>query len=350
VEDLKQILSSARLRARRARKFDALAQLRSEFLGKKGVLGQAMRQLGKLPPEERPKQGAAINAIKVKIEESLSKAHKKLDDKLIEKEAAKGRVDVTMPGRRTVSGNMHPLRIVERDIVRSLSALGFTVADGPRIEHDWYNFEALNMPPEHPARDMQDTFFCAEDVVLRTHTSNVQIRIMTRQKPPVRMISHGMVFRNDEVDASHSPVFHQVEGLWIDNQANFSDLKGVLNRFVRDLFGSQVELRFRPSFFPFTEPSAEVDLTCVVCEGKGVGTTPESVCKVCRGTGWLEILGAGMVDPAVLESVGYDPDEVQGFAFGAGIERIAMLRWGIDDIRLFYENDLRFLSQFSGKL
>ena len=250
---------------------------------------------------------------------------------------------MTLPGRRVVPGLPHPLRLVERDIIRALDGLGFTVAEGPHVENDWYNFEALNFPPDHPARDTQDTFFVADKILLRTHTSNVQVRTMVRGKPPIRLLAPGMVFRHDEIDATHTPCFHQIEGLWVDDHATFADLKGVLHVFAGRVFGPDRRVRFRPSFFPFTEPSAEMDVSCALCDGKG-GT-----CRPCKGTGWIEIMGAGMVDPAVFEAVGYDPEKVQGYAFGMGIERIALLRWGVDDIRLFYENDLRFLEQFSAR-
>ena len=347
VEDLKRIERSALQRIKRAKSYDAVAQLRAEVLGKKGSLGQAMRALGELPPEERPAAGKKINELKVRLEEALAQASETLAARALADELERGRVDVTLPGRRTVRGAEHPLRMVEDELVRSLGRMGFTVAEGPLVETDWYNFEALNFPPDHPARDMQDTFFCGERVVLRTHTSNVQIRAMVRQPPPVRVLSVGMVFRHDEVDPTHSPVFHQIEGLWVDERATFADLKGLLRRMIADLFGPEVSLRFRPSFFPFTEPSAEVDLSCFACGGHG-RVNGDTTCRLCKGTGWIEILGCGMVDPAVLSAVGYDPEVVQGFAFGAGLERIAMLRWGVDDIRLFYENDARFLRQFSG--
>lgn len=347
MDDLKRIERSALARLGRAKTHDAVAQIRASVLGKKGALGEALRSVRDLAPAERPKAGEKINKIKVKLEERAKEVAAKIDAKLLEMQLEDGRVDVTLPGRRQIPGGEHPLRIVEDEIVRSLRPLGFVVAQGPLVEHDWYNFEALNIPKDHPARDMQDTFFVDDSVVLRTHTSNVQIRTMLSQDPPVRILAPGMVFRNDEVDATHSPVFHQIEGLWVDEHASFADLKGVLRKLSSDLFGPEAKLRFRPSFFPFTEPSAEVDVSCVLCGGGGKGTGHGGVCHVCRGTGWIEILGAGMVHPAVLEAVGYDPEIVQGFAFGAGLERIAMLRWGVDDIRLFYENDLRFLQQFS---
>jgi phenylalanyl-tRNA synthetase alpha chain len=332
-QELKRIERSAVQKARRAKTNDAVAKLRAETVGKKGALGSMMRSLRELPQEDRPEAGQSINKVKTKIESALLDAVKRLDAARELAELEAGGCDVTLPGRWNYPGVAHPLAQVQEDILDALISLGFSVADGPLIEHDWYNFEALNMPPDHPARDMQDTFFVAENVVLRTHTSNVQIRTMKKRKPPVRIVSPGMVFRNDDVDPTHSPVFHQIEGLWIDEKATFADLKGVLKQLAITLFGPNAELRFRPSFFPFTEPSAEVDV----------------MFRSEKRNGWLEILGAGMVDPAVLEAVGYDPDEVQGFAFGLGVERIAMLRWGIDDIRLFYENDLRFLDQFNGR-
>ena len=328
MQDLLRIEREALLAADSAQTAQDVLKIRSDFLGKKGHLGVVLRGLGALSAEERPAVGEQVNAVKVRIETALQQAQERIAGMARQGELQQGRYDVTLPGRRVVPGAPHPLRLIEEEIIECLRDLGFTVAEGPLVEHDWYNFEALHIPAEHPARDMQDTFFVAPGVVLRTHTSNVQIRTMVKRQPPVRIIAPGMVFRHDEVDATHSPVFHQVEGLWVDNKATFADLKGVLRKLVQALFGPNVELRFRPSFFPFTEPSVEIDVR--------------------RGEGWLEILGAGMVDPAVLRAVGYDPEEVQGFAFGVGVERIALLRWGIDDIRLFYENDLRFVRQFHG--
>ena len=341
MDDLQAIEKSALERSALLENSQDIAQLRSEILGKKGQLGLMLRSLGKLPPAERKDAGGAINKVKGRIEKALNGAQEAISTREREQELARSRVDISLPGRRHRKGMAHPLRIVEEAIIDALVPLGFSVAEGPVIEHDWYNFEALNIPQDHPSRDMQDTFFIAPHVVLRTHTSNVQVRTMLQQKPPVRILAPGMVFRHDDVDASHSPVFHQIEGLWVDDHTTFADLKGVLHHLIVRLFGSDANVRFRPSFFPFTEPSVEVDVSCVVCGGKG------GSCKVCKGSGWIEILGAGMVDPAVFESVGYDPSGVQGFAFGAGLERIAMLKWGVDDIRLFYENDQRFLSQFA---
>jgi phenylalanyl-tRNA synthetase alpha chain len=342
--DLKEIERSALQRALQAESAQEIASVRAEVLGKKGSLGAALRGLGKLSAEERPRVGQEINALKAKIEAALAEAGGRIEAQLREQELEEGRWDVTLPGRRIRRGAEHPLRIVERDVIRALVQLGFTVAEGPLVEHDWYNFGALNFPPDHPARDEQDTLFVSDEVLLRTHTSNVQIRTMEKREPPVRILAPGMVFRHDEIDATHSPTFHQIEGLWVDENTTFADLKGVLKRFAQNLFGETTRVRFRPSFFPFTEPSAEVDVSCILCGGEGAAD-----CKMCKGTGWLEILGSGMVDPAVLEAVGYDPERVQGFAFGMGIERIAMLRWGVEDIRLFFENDLRFLEQFSAR-
>lgn len=343
MEDLKRIERSALQRARRAKTVQDVATIRAEILGKKGRLGVVLRSLGTLPAAQRRDAGQKINASKLKIEAALDQAKERLEATARQAELEAGRVDVTLPGRRVVAGAPHPLRLVEEEIIAALVGLGFTVADGPLVEHDWYNFGALNFPADHPARDEQDTFFVGPDVLLRTHTSNVQIRTMTGRPPPVRILAPGMVFRHDEVDPTHSPVFHQIEGLWVDAKATFADLKGTLHRFAQQLFGPQSNVRFRPSFFPFTEPSAEVDVSCFDCGGSGAG----GGCRLCKGTGWIEVLGAGMVDPAVLSSVGYDPEVVQGFAFGVGVERVAILRWGVEDIRLFYENDLRFIEQFS---
>lgn len=319
-----------------------LASLRSEALGKKGELGQALKGLGKLDPDARRTAGEQINAIKERLQDAFAAAAQRLAEDDHKAAAKRAQCDVTLPGRRQLPGAPHPIRLVEARVLEVLATLGFRVAEGPLVEHDWYNFEALNMPADHPARDMQDTFFCAERLVLRTHTSNVQVRTMTRQKPPVRVVAPGMVFRHDDIDATHSPVFHQVEALWVDERATFADLKGVLRAICSHLFGEAAQVRFRPSYFPFTEPSAEVDVSCVACT-----SLTRSACKVCRGTGWLEILGAGMVDPNVLTAVGYDPERVRGFAFGMGLERVAMLSYGISDIRDLYSNDQRFLQQFA---
>lgn len=343
MEDLERIERDVAQRVENVLSRQDLGALRADILGKKGALSAVLRGLGRATPEERPIIGQKINATKARVESLLDAADARLAAGEIDATRRAGRADLTMPGRRLPPGAPHPLRMVEADVLAALRRLGFEVAEGPLIEDDWYNFEALNMPTDHPARDMQDTFFLTPQTLLRTHTSNVQIRTMMQQPPPIRVVAPGMVFRHDDVDATHSPVFHQVEGLWVDERATFADLKGVLRTLVADLFGPRARLRFRPSFFPFTEPSAEVDMSCFDC-----GDAPVHTCKICRGTGWLEVLGSGMVDPAVLQAVGYDPERVQGFAFGIGLERIAMLRYGIDDIRLLYDNDKRFLEQFAG--
>ena len=342
MKDLQRIEHEVQERIKQAKSRQDIQLIRSEALGKKGPLGMLLRQLGELSEADRPAAGQRINEVKARVEAALREAASRLEAEGDDAKRSQYHVDVTVPGRRLPPGAPHPLRLVEAEIVRCLGSLGFTVAEGPLVEHDWYNFEALNIPPDHPARDMQDTFFLAPRVVLRTHTSNVQIRTMMQRQPPVRILAPGMVFRHDEVDATHSPVFHQIEGLWIDDRATFADLKGVLRKLSVHLFGPETRTRFRPSYFPFTEPSTEADVSCWEC-----ATKPRPSCRICRGTGWLEVLGAGMVDPAVLQAVGYDPEKVQGFAFGIGLERVAMLRWGIDDIRLLYENDVRFLQQFA---
>ena len=315
-----------------------LEQVRVKYLGKKGVLTQLLRSMPSLPPDERPVVGREANEAKAEIEAALAARLADVEHADRRARLAADRVDLSLPGRRTIPGAEHPLSLVLGEIIDVFVGLGFAVADGPEVESDYYNFEALNIPKDHPARDMQDTFYVSEDVLLRTHTSPVQIRTMLRQRPPVRIICPGRVYRRDALDMTHSPVFHQVEGLAVDRDISMADLRGTLELFARELFGPDSRIRFRPSFFPFTEPSAEVDVLCFVCKGAG--------CRLCKASGWLEILGSGMVHPQVLRTVGYDPEEVTGWAFGMGVERIAMLRYGIDDIRLFYENDLRLLSQF----
>ena len=314
-----------------------ISEIRVKYLGKKGSITQVLKSLGTLPVPERREAGQRANQLKEstesRIEERLSTIRKQESTKALEKE----RIDITLPGRQIPLGKKHPLTQTLEEIVDIFSHLGFEVVEGPEVELDYYNFEALNIPRGHPAREMQATFFISEDVVLRTHTSPMQVRTMEKKRPPVRMICPGAAYRVDS-DPTHSPMFHQVEGLLVDRGITFADLKGVLAAFVHQMFGKETKLRFRPSFFPFTEPSAEVDIECFICGGKG--------CGVCSKTGWLEILGSGMVDPAVYKFVNYDPEEVTGFAFGMGIERIAMLKFGINDIRLFFTNDLRFLRQF----
>jgi phenylalanyl-tRNA synthetase alpha chain len=315
-----------------------LEEIRVRVLGRQGALTQLLRSLGGLPAEERPLVGAAANEAKrdleILIEARLAEARE--GERL--RQRARARPDLTLPGRRPPRGVRHPLARVRDEIVAVFAALGFSVAEGPEIETDYYNFEALNLPPDHPARDMQDTFYFSADTLLRTHTSPVQIRVMQAQRPPVRIIVPGRVYRRD-ADITHSPMFHQIEGLAVDRAVSMADLKGTLELFARAMFGPDSRIRFRPSFFPFTEPSAEVDVLCFACAGGG--------CRVCKQSGWLEILGPGMVHPRVLQNVGYDPEEFTGWAFGMGIERVAMLKYGVDDIRLFFENDLRFLRQFA---
>lgn len=316
----------------------ALDQLRVRVLGKKGELTEILRGMGKLPPEERPKMGQMVNALREELETAISaRAH---SIKEAEKEAALQRevIDVTLPGQDRQAGSLHPISLVLNDLLDIFTGLGFQSVEGPEIEYDHYNFELLNVPKDHPARDAQDTFYIDDNIVLRSQTSPVQARVMTTSKPPIRIVSPGRVYRADEVDATHSPVFHQFEGLCIDENITMADLKGCLDTFAQKLFGEGIRTRFRPSFFPFTEPSAEVDLTCAACHGKG--------CRMCKGTGWIEVLGAGMVNPKVLEMCGIDSQKYQGFAFGMGLERIAVLRYGVPDMRYLYENDVRFLSQF----
>ncbi len=314
-----------------------LANARVRVLGRKGRLTAILRGLKDLPAESRAEVGQLANVIKADLEEQFDAAAVNLMEKIELAKISSEFVNITLPGRRSISGRMHILNRVTDDIIEVFRGLGFQLAEGPEVELDYYNFEALNLPRGHPARDMQDTFYFSENVVLRTHTSPVQIRTMEKQKPPVHVICPGKVYRRD-ADITHSPMFMQVEGLWVDQGVSFADLKGVLTAFANEYFGDKLKLRFRPSFFPFTEPSAEVDIQCVICGGSG--------CRTCSFTGWLEILGAGMVDPELYKFVNYDPEVYTGFAFGLGIERVAMLKYGIPDIRAFYENDVRFLEQF----
>lgn len=334
---LDQLLEKALNELNNAETQEALLALRTKYLGRKGELTSVLRNIGAVAPEDRPAFGKRGNEVKDilagKIELLLAeKGEKKHQGGLLAE-----RIDVTLPGRKVSQGRLHPVTQVSREICRIFAGFGFSVVEGPEVERDYYNFEALNIPKDHPARDMQDTFYVEDAIVLRTHTSPVQVRVMERQRPPVRILSPGRVYRPDS-DVSHTPMFHQIEGLLVDKGITLGDLKGILTAFLVEMFGKGTALRFRPSFFPFTEPSAEVDIRCVMCKGAG--------CRVCGQSGWLEILGSGMVDPAVFLNVGYDPEEVSGFAFGLGVERIAMLKFGISDIRLFFENDWRFLEQF----
>jgi phenylalanyl-tRNA synthetase alpha chain len=332
------ILREARAAIDAARSAADLEQVRVRFLGRQGALTQLLRSLGNLSAEERPLVGAAANEAKRDLDALLEARLVAAREGERRQQREHTRPDLTLPGRRPPRGSLHPLTQVRDQIIGVFAALGFSVAEGPEIETDYYNFEALNLPPDHPARDMQDTFYFSADTLLRTQTSPVQIRVMEVQRPPVRTIVPGRVYRRDS-DITHSPMFHQVEGLAVDRDVSMADLKGTLELFAREMFGPGQRIRFRPSFFPFTEPSAEVDVLCFACGGGG--------CRLCKQSGWLEILGSGMVHPQVLRNVGYDPEEVTGWAFGMGIERVAMLKYGIDDIRLFFENDLRFLQQFA---
>ncbi|HEY8450589.1 MAG TPA: phenylalanine--tRNA ligase subunit alpha [Bacillota bacterium] len=323
----------------RSDRLEQLEELRVRYLGRKGLIQQALAVMGKLPAAERPQLGRAANEAKAAIEAALAERRQALLERERQQRLEAEALDLTLPGRPPLLGHRHPLSIVLEEIEDIFLSLGFEIAHGPEVEWDYYNFEALNIPRDHPARDMQDSFYLTPDMLLRTHTSPVQVRYMEGKAPelPVRIIAPGRVFRRDD-DATHSPVFHQVEGLLVDRGVAMADLKGTLLEFARRFFGPTAQIRLRPSFFPFTEPSAEVDVSCAVCGGSG--------CRTCGGSGWLEILGAGMVHPQVLRSGGYDPEEVSGFAFGMGVERLAMLRYGIDDLRLFFQNDLRFLAQF----
>jgi phenylalanyl-tRNA synthetase alpha chain len=321
-----------------------LEQIRIETLGRSGSVTLLLRGMKDVPPEERPHRGEQLNQLRRVIEERLDERLTAVQQRAQEQALSDERIDITLPGTRFARGSLHPLTTVIDEIVDIFWGMGFEIARGPDIENDYYNFEALNFPKDHPARDMQDTFFVSHGRLLRTHTSPVQIRTMEIRKPPLQVIVPGAVYRHDD-DATHSPMFHQVEGFMVDQAIAFSDLKGVLTHFLRQIFSRELAVRFRPSFFPFTEPSAEIDIQCVICGGGGSSKSGQ-ICRVCKGTGWLEILGAGMIDPAVFKFVGYDPEQVSGFAFGMGVERIAMLKYGIDDIRLFFQNDLRFLNQF----
>lgn len=314
-----------------------LIQVKASYVGKKGSLTQLLKSMKDLPVDERRQAGILINGTKKEIEDLIDKKSDEIKRKIMNEKLLEETTDFTLPGRGMPVGAKHPITQVMERIVYDFERMGFEVAEGPEVELDYYNFEALNIPKNHPARDMQDTFYITEDMVLRTHTSPVQIRIMQTQQPPVKIIAPGKVYRCDS-DVSHTPMFHQIEGLLVDKGITFGNLKSVIIQFVRLTFGENTNVRFRPSFFPFTEPSAEVDIECQICSGNG--------CRVCKNTGWLEIMGCGMVDPAVFSSVNYNTDIYSGFAFGMGVERIAMLKYGINDIRLFFENDVRFLRQF----
>ena len=336
---MKEIIEKLRAKAmEEIAKSDDIEALRIKYLGKKGELTALLRGMGSVSPEDRPKIVQLVNEVRETIEGAIDQKKKELSEKALEMKLKAQTIDVTMPGKEIPVGRRHPLAQTEKTMRDVFVGLGFTVAEGPEVEYDYYNFEALNLPKNHPARDTQDTFYITDNILLRSQTSPVQVRVMEKQKPPIRIISPGRVYRADPADASHSPIFHQLEGLCVDRGITMSDLKGVLELFAKKMFGENTRVRFRPHHFPFTEPSAEVDVSCFVCGGKG--------CRLCKGEGWIEILGAGMVHPFVLSNCGIDPEEYSGFAFGVGIERVAMITLGIDDMRLLYENDERFLSQF----
>lgn len=337
-EELLRLKTEAEGTLEALEQIDDLEPFRVKYLGRKGLFTGLMRKLGQVSAEDRPRLGKLANDIKQELEETFEAKKSILIPSAEGKEtSAEIQVDLTLPGRAAPFGKRHPVTQIMDEVCGIFEGLGFAVAEGPDVENDFYNFEALNIPKHHPARAMHDTFYVSESILLRTHTSPMQIRAMEKQQPPLRMIAPGKVYRCDS-DITHTPMFHQVEGFLVDRKVSFADLKGVLSVFIAKMFDEKTPIRFRPSFFPFTEPSAEVDIGCVICGGDG--------CRVCKQTGWLEILGAGLIDPEVFKKVGYDPEQYSGFAFGLGIERIAMLKYGITDIRLFYENDLRFLRQF----
>lgn len=337
-EQLKAISAAAREAVAQSSAENEIEEIRVKYLGKKGELTAILKQMGSLSPEERPIMGQLVNEAKQELEELITAKRDQLKKAATEQKLKDETIDITMPAKEIKPGKLHPLNTVLDDMINIFQSMGFDVVDGPEVETDHYNFECLNVPADHPARDMQDTFYLAENLLLRTQTSAAQIRTMENRKPPIRVICPGRVFRADEVDATHSPVFHQIEGLVVDKGVTMCDLKGVLEEFAHEIYGSDTKVKFRPSFFPFTEPSVEVDVTCSECGGKG--------CRVCKGSGWIEILGAGMVHPNVLKSCGIDPEEYSGFAFGIGLDRLTTTRYKISDIRLLFENDKRFLEQF----
>ncbi len=338
MDELKGLVSQATAAIAAADELQVLEQIRVEYLGKKGLLTEQMKSLGKMSAEERPAAGQAINQAKDEVQQALEARKQSLQEAALNARLEAEKIDVTLPGRGQVSGGLHPVSITMERIEALFAQLGFSVAEGPEIEDDFHNFEALNIPKTHPARAMHDTFYFDAHTLLRTHTSPVQVRAMEQLQPPLRLIAPGRVYRCDS-DLTHTPMFHQVEGLVVDEQVSFADLKGILDDFLRNFFEQELAVRFRPSYFPFTEPSAEADIQCVMCGGEG--------CRVCSHTGWIEILGCGMVHPEVFRHVGIDSEKYSGFAFGLGVERMAMLRYGVNDLRLFFENDLRFLQQFN---
>ncbi len=337
-EKLQELRKLALERVAAAKDLKEVEELRIQFLGKKNELVNIIKEIGKMPADVRPEMGQIANTIRSEIEERIEEAKKELKAQLLEKTLIEESIDVTIPAKETFVGKRHPISLAMYEIEEIFMSMGFSIEEGPEVDTVANTFDHLNSPKYHPSREMSDTFYFSKDVVLRTHTSTVQIRTMTKQKPPIRMVSLGRCFRYDTPDATHSPMFHQVEGLVVDKNITFANLKETLESFVREMFGPDIKAKFRPHNFPFTEPSAEVDITCFKCKGEG--------CPICKQEGWIEILGAGMVHPNVLRNCGIDPEEYSGFAFGMGIDRIAMLKYGVEDIRLFYENDLRFLNQF----
>lgn len=337
-EKLEQIRAQAAAALKNAADERSVDEIRIQFLGKKGELTSILKQMGSLSAEERPKMGQLANEIRGDIENTIAGTMAAMKKRALDRRLEKETLDVTIPGKKPALGRLHPLNSTLNQLIDIFWSMGFDVVDGPEVENDYYNFEALNVPKDHPARDMQDTFYLAENLLLRTQTSATQIRTMEQRKPPIRMICPGRVYRSDEVDATHSPVFHQVEGLVVDKGITMCDLKGTLEQMAHEIYGPETKVKFRPSFFPFTEPSVEVDVSCSECGGKG--------CRVCKGSGWIEILGAGMVHPRVLKGCGIDPEVYSGFAFGIGLDRLTTTRHKISDIRLLFENDRRFLEQF----
>ena len=337
-EKLEQIKAEALSKIENSDALEKLNEVRVNYLGKKGELTAVLKSMKDVAPEDRPKVGQMVNEVREEIEKVLEKHISQMEKAMREAKMKTEVIDVTLPAKKNNVGHRHPNTIALEEVERIFIGMGYEVVEGPEVEKDYYNFEALNIPKDHPARDEQDTFYVTEDIVLRTQTSPVQVREMEKGKLPIRMIAPGRVFRSDEVDATHSPSFHQIEGLVIDKNITFADLKGTLAEFAKELFGEDTKVKFRPHHFPFTEPSAEVDVTCFKCGGSG--------CRFCKGSGWIEILGCGMVHPNVLKMSGIDPEEYSGFAFGVGLERIALLKYEIDDMRLLYENDIRFLKQF----
>ena len=337
-EELEKIKKEAQQRLESSESLDMVNEIRVGVLGKKGSLKEILKGMKNVPAEERPQVGQMVNEVRQQIEEAIAKAQKSIERKVQEQRLASETIDVTLPSKRLPKGHSHPNVIALKELERIFVGMGYEVLEGPEVERDYYNFEALNIPADHPAKDEQDTFYINGDILLRTQTSSTQIHAMESGKIPIRMIAPGRVYRSDAVDATHSPTFHQVEGLVVDKGVTFADLKGTLDEFAKKLFGEETKTRFRPHHFPFTEPSAEMDVSCFKCGGKG--------CSFCKGEGWIEILGCGMVHPHVLEICGIDPNEYSGFAFGVGLERIALLNYEIDDMRLLYENDIRFLKQF----